>query len=100
MTRAMKVGIAIAALVGLAVGGGEGIYQTRWLGGATELVEVISISSAFSDFAVQQFKHADTAHAREAVLLQISVLQRLEPIDHDSHIGCGACMGICAAGDD
>ena len=87
MTRAMKVGMAIAALVGLAIGGGEGIYQTRWLGGATEFVEVHSISSAFSDFAVQQFKYADTAHAREAVLLQISVLQRLEPIDHDFHIG-------------
>ncbi len=40
--------------------------------------EVISISSVTSDFALQQFEHADSSHARQSVLLEIKILKQLE----------------------
>jgi len=45
--------------------------------------EVLSASSVTSEFALQQFEHADTAHARQAVLLQIRTIEQLEQVARD-----------------
>jgi len=46
---------------------------------------VSATESVLSDFAREQFMHADNAHARQAVLLQIGTLQLLERAEHDPH---------------
>src|SRR5947208_9705214 len=40
--------------------------------------EVISIPLIASDFALQPCEHADSSHARQAVLLEIKLLKQLE----------------------
>ena len=44
----------------------------------------MSIPSVASNFASQQFQHADSAHARQAVLLEIKLLDQLQRAARDS----------------
>lgn len=84
MTRAMMLCIFASALIGLivgaAVGRNEGIYLSR----SFDEMRPIFLSEATARFAAKQFKYADSAHGREAVLLQIRVLQLLERSHQDS----------------
>jgi|SRR5450432_2014227 hypothetical protein len=50
--------------------------------------ELMSVSMVASSFARQQFEHADSDHARQAVLFQISLLKQIERVTRDdSHKG-------------
>jgi len=84
MTRAAKVVIIVAVFLGLTVGVGLGIYEANTVGSITETTKIIAASSVPSDFAARQFKYADTTHARQAVLLEIGILEQLQRVTHDS----------------
>jgi len=83
MTRAAKTTFIAAAAVGLVLGGVLGGREAAQASQAMQSAEVLSASSVTSDFARQQFEYADTDHARRAVQLQISVLEKLEGLTHD-----------------
>jgi len=84
MTRAMKITFMVAAIGGFVVGAVYGFYSANELSAAMESVASISAPSVISNFARQQFEHADGVHARQAVLLEISTLEELERAAHDS----------------
>ena len=84
MTRAMKITFTVAAIVGFVLGTVCGCYKGAEASGFMQSAAVISIPSVFSDFALQQFEHADSAHARQAVLLEIKILEQLERAAPDS----------------
>jgi len=80
MTRATKIIFIMASVIGLALGIVCGCYEGDKLSEAMQSAAVISIPSVISDFALQQFEHADSAHARQAVLLEIKILEQLERV--------------------
>lgn len=84
MTRAMKITFAVAAIIGLFLGTISGCYEAKEASGLMQSAEVLSIPSVVSDFARQQFEHADSVHARQAVLLEIKILEQLERAAQDS----------------
>lgn len=78
MTRAVKITFAAAAILGLGIG-------IRWgyaTGGDISQLYADSLTETapwiLGNFAVQQVKSADTGHARQAVQLEISILERIE----------------------
>jgi len=83
MTRGMKVSVFAAALIGLTVGAAFGTKQGIWLSRSFDYVELMEASAASAEFAANQFKYADVAHAREAAMLQIKLLQLLQRAGHD-----------------
>lgn len=88
MTRGMRTSIVAVAAIGLALGAVFGVKKGIWLSQSFDQAEPIFLSDATADFAAEQFEYADTAHAREAVALQIHVLELLgrlgnEPGDDD-----------------
>jgi len=83
MTRGMKISVVTAALIGLMVGAVFGVKQGVWLSRSFDYVELMEASAASADFAAEQFKYADVAHAREAAFLQIKFLQLLRRAGHD-----------------
>lgn len=76
--RAAKITFAAAAVLGLAVGVAWGYYTAEQLSELMESSLLIFAESTTSDFAVQQLEHANTDHARRAVQLQITILERAE----------------------
>ena len=89
MTRVMKVIFLLSAVLGLAAGGALGYYQGSELGESMRSIEPIGAGFAVSDFAARQFHHADTEHARQAALLEISVREQLRTVAHDSTVDGG-----------
>ena len=83
MTRAMKITFTVAAVIGFVSGNAYGWYNAEQASGFMQSAEVLSASSVTSEFALQQFEHADTAHARQAVLLQIRTVEQLEQVARD-----------------
>ncbi len=83
MTRGMKISIVAAALIGLTLGAAFGVKQGIWLSRSFDQAEPIFLRHATGDFAAEQFKYADIAHAREAVMLQIHVLQLLKRLNNE-----------------
>jgi hypothetical protein len=77
MTRAMKVTFAVAAVLGLGVGGYFGYSGANEASNSSESFQYFLPTSVASDFARVQFEHADTDHARQAVMLQIRLLEQL-----------------------
>jgi len=84
MTRVMKVSFVLSAILGLGAGGAFGYYQGAELSESMRSIEPIGAGFAVSDFAARQFHYADTEHARQAALLEISVREELRTIAHDS----------------
>jgi hypothetical protein len=78
MTRAVKFAFTGAAIIGFVLGAVYGCYTAKEASDLMQSAEIISISSVPSYFALQQFEHADSAHARQAVLLEIKILGQLE----------------------
>jgi hypothetical protein len=74
----IKITFAVAAIIGFVLGGVCGSCRAKETSSLMQSAEVISISSIPSSFALQQFEHADTAHARQAVLLEIKILEQLQ----------------------
>jgi hypothetical protein len=84
MTRAIKITFSLAAVIGFGVGAVFGCYRAAESSGYMQSEEVMSIPSVASNFASQQFQHADSAHARQAVLLEIKLLDQLQRAARDS----------------
>ena len=84
MTRVMKVSFFLSAMLGLAAGAVFGYRQGAELGESMRSIEPIAASSAASDFAARQFHHANVEHARQAALLEISVLEQLRVATSDT----------------
>jgi hypothetical protein len=83
MTRTIKITFAIASSIGFAVGIVCGCYKGRDASLFIQSAEVMSIPSTTSDFAREQFERADQAHAHQAVLLEIKLLEQLERVVHE-----------------
>jgi hypothetical protein len=77
MSRAVKITFALVAVLGLGAGVAWGYYTAEQTSVVMESVGAMSASSATSDFAIQQFEHADADHARLAVVLEIALLEQL-----------------------
>ncbi len=77
MTRAVRITFAVAAVLGLGTGLGWGYATGRDISQlyADSLPEMAPM---LGDFAVQQVESADTDHARQALRLEISILEKIE----------------------
>ena len=85
MTRGIKVTFLAAAVFGLALGAYWGHSEANEVSDSLESGQYITPTSVASDFARVQFMHADSDHARRAVMLQIRVLEQLELADRAFH---------------
>jgi len=85
MTRAIKVTFLATALLGLGLGGHFGYFEAAEESSLLESTQYIAPAKVASDFARIQFMHADTDHARQAVMLQIQLLEQLELADRSFH---------------
>jgi hypothetical protein len=85
MMRAVKIAFTTAALVGLGCGGYLGLRSAVEIGDSLESIQYIAPAKLVSDFARTQFLRADTDHARQAVMLQIQLLEQLERADGSFH---------------
>jgi hypothetical protein len=74
-----KITFAVSS-IGFAVGVVYGCYKGKDASLSMQLAEFMSIPSITSNFAREQFEHADSAHARQAVLLEIKLLEQLERV--------------------
>ena len=77
MTRAIKITFIAAAILGLGLGGYLGHRSAIQVGDSLESIQYIAPNKITSDFARTQFMRADTDHARQAVMLQINLLEQL-----------------------
>jgi hypothetical protein len=84
MTRATKTAVTVAAVLGLIVGIVPGAYVGSTTGEMMGNIQTTLTPAPLSDFSAWQFKYAESARAREAVLLEIGILQQLERVNHNS----------------
>jgi hypothetical protein len=91
MTRAIKITFGVAAVLGFAVGIVWGYFRAQEASKSMESAVVWSAGLVTSNFAWQQFEQADSASARQAVMLEIKILDRLERTAPDpaveTHLG-------------
>lgn len=85
MTRAVKITFLAAALLGLAFGAYSGYSGASKASDSLESGQYTTPTTIASDFARIQFMHADADHARQAVMLQIHLLEQLELADKTFH---------------
>jgi hypothetical protein len=85
MTRAHKITFLTAAILGLGCGGYFAYRSAIQISDSLESIRYIPPTKVASDFARIQFMHADTDHARQAVMLQIQLLEQLELADKSFH---------------
>jgi hypothetical protein len=85
VTRAIKITFVAAAILGLGLGSYLGYSEANQISNSLESHQYITPSIVASDFARIQFMHADTDHARQAVMLQIRLLEQLEQADKTYH---------------
>jgi hypothetical protein len=85
MTRAIKITFTTAAILGLGCGGYLGYRSAVEIGDSLESIQYIGPAKVASDFARTQFLRADSDHVRQAVMLQIQLLERLELADNSFH---------------
>ena len=85
MTRAMKVTFFLSAILGIAVGARIGYSQGAEVSELMRTAEPMGAGFAVSEFAAQQFRHADADHARVAAQLQISVFEQLRVATDDTN---------------
>lgn len=81
MTRGFKVTFLTAAALGLGLGGYWGHSEASEVSASLVSGQYIAPTKVASDFARAQFMHADTDHARQAVMFQIHLLEQLEKAD-------------------
>ena len=77
MSRATKIIFAAFAVLGFACGVVLGYGRGKQASNAGESVYLMS-GRHLKEFVVQQFQHADADHARQAVMLEIKVLELAE----------------------
>lgn len=85
MTRAIKVTFLTAAILGLGLGGYLGHSEADQMSDFLKSTQYMAPTKTASDFARIQFMHADTDHARQAVMFQIHLLEQLELADKTFH---------------
>jgi hypothetical protein len=85
MTRAMKITFAAAAILGLGIGIYLGHSEALQVSNLLKSDQYLAATRTASEFARLQFMHADTDHARQAVMLQIHLLEQLELADKTFH---------------
>jgi hypothetical protein len=85
MTQAHKITFLAAAILGLSCGGYLARRRAVQNSDSLESMQYIAPTKVASDFARKQFMHADTDHARHAVMLQIRLLEQLELADKSFH---------------
>ncbi len=85
MRRAIKITFIAAAILGLGCGGYLGRRSAIQIGDSLESIQYVAPTKVASDFARTQFWRADTDHARQAVMLQIQLLEQLELADKSFH---------------
>ncbi len=85
MMHAEKITFIFAAILGLGCGGYFGCRSAIQIGDSLESIQYLAPTEVASDFARTQFMYADTDHARQAVILQIQLLEQLELADTSFH---------------
>lgn len=85
MTRGVKAICLAAAVFGLAVGAYRGHAEANQTSDFQQSIQYIAPTQIASDFARVQFMRADSDHARQAVMSQINLLQRLQLADKTFH---------------
>jgi len=91
MTRGVKTTFLAAAFLGLGLGGYWGYSEACEASDSLVSGQYIGPTYVAADFARVQFQHSVTEHARQAVMLQIRVLEQLEAADKDFH---GSELGL------
>ena len=85
MTRGVKITFLVAAALGLGVGSYWGYSEADEVSASLDSTQYFVPTKIAADFARLQFAHSDTDHARQAVMLQIRLLEQLEMADKDYH---------------
>ena len=85
MTRAIKITFLTAAILGLVCGVYLGYSEANQVSDSLKSIQYMAPTKITSDFARTQFLHADNDHARQAVMLQIHLLEQLESADKAFH---------------
>ena len=78
MTRAIKITFVVAAVLGLGVGAYLGYRDADQTSNLLESTQYLLPTGVVSDFARLQFKCAEAEHARQAVMLQIHLLEQMK----------------------
>ena len=84
MTRVAKITVLTSALLGFATGSLLGLHTGKLGAEGVQAAQIMAPAETSADFAARQFKNADPSHARQAVLLEIGILRRLERVAGDS----------------
>jgi hypothetical protein len=83
MNRAIRNVFIVAAVLGIAAGAGWGWYSGEEIASFMDIASAQAITSTTSNFSVQQYEQADRDHARQAVMLQIALVKKLDQAMHD-----------------
>ncbi len=90
MTPRMKATLVVAAMLGLVSGAAVGYKQGSWSSSGMEEAYLMT-GDVLSKFAGQQLRHADTDHARRAVMIEIKFLELASKArtarDYDGSLG-------------
>jgi hypothetical protein len=86
MTLTTRITFAVASIIGFAVGAVYGCYKAEDASRSMQSAEAMSIPTITSSFAREQFEHADPAHARQAVRMEIKLLEQLERVAHQTRV--------------
>lgn len=81
MTRAIKITFLATAVLGLGIGSYFGYSEANEESSFLESTQYIAPTEMAAEFARLQFMRADGDHARQAVMLQIHLLEQLEQAD-------------------
>lgn len=77
MSRARMLAGFLASVLGLAVGIASGVPEGKALARRMFTLRAAAIENELSVFSAMQFEHADSEHARQAVLHEIHTLESL-----------------------
>jgi hypothetical protein len=77
MSRATKVALFVSSLLGLLTGIATGVPEGKALAARLFSLRTAAVAQELSAFSATQFQHADEAHARAAVLLEIQALDQI-----------------------
>ena len=77
MGRATKLVLFASSVLGLIAGIGTGVPEGKALAARLFSLRTAAVDQELSTFSATQFQHADEAHARSAVLLQIQALEQI-----------------------
>ena len=77
MSRAMKIVWFVSSVLGLTAGLATGVPEGKALAARLFSLRTVAVEQELSTWAAMQFQHADSDHARAAVLLEIQALEQI-----------------------